>query len=381
MTFLVPKDTINLYMKKVIIDKEKLKSLYHKELFSSRTIAKIYNCDHGVILRNLRKYNLSVRNPKRKIKIPKKELKDLYTKKKLSAYKVAKLYNCSPKTIYHKLKEFGIVIRPLKRLSIKRDKLYDLYFNKRLSLATISKLYGCNPVAIFKKMKKHKLSCRTSWEANEKHLKYNFSGNLDEKAYLLGFRAGDLGVRKTSKITGTIHIACNSTKLAQIQLIESLFKKYGPVWISKPNKRGVQSVDTLVNSSFSFLLPKEDKIDSWILKNKEYFIAYLAGYTDAEGSIGIYDNRAKFRIGTYDIGILREITKNLNNQGIKAILKLERKKETGKLNGDFWRITINEKNSLTFLFHLIRPHLKHSDRIKAMEKATKNIKDRNKENL
>jgi len=368
-------------MKKVIIDKGKLKSLYHKQFFSSRAIAKIYNCDHGVILRNLRKYNLSVRKPKRKIKIPKGELENLYIKKKLSAYKIAKLYNCSSGTIYHKLKKFGMLIRPLKRVSIKRDRLYDLYFNKRLSLAAISKLYGCNPVTIFKKMKKYELSRRTSWETNEKHPKYNFSGNLDEKAYLLGFRAGDLGVRKTSEITGTIHVACSSTKLAQVQLIENLFKKYGPVWISKPNKRGVQSVDTLINSSFSFLLLKEDKISSWILKNKKYFVAYLAGYTDAEGSIGIYDNRAKFRIGSYDIGILREITKTLTNQGIKAILKLERKKETRKLNGDFWRITINEKNSLTSLFQLIRLHLKHSDRIKAMERAIKNIEERNKKIL
>ena len=368
-------------MIKKTINKEKLKFLYHKEFLSSRTIAKIYNCDHGVILRNLRKYNLSVRNPKRKIKIPKKELKDLYNKRRLSAYKIAKLYNCSPKTIYQKLKESKILIRPLKSVNIKKNELYDLYFKKRFSLVMIGKLYRCNPVAIFKKMKKYELPCRKSWETNEKHPKYNFSGNLDEKAYLLGFRAGDLGVRKTSEITGTIHVACNSTKLTQIQLIKDLFKRYGPVWISKPNKRGVQSVDTLVNSSFSFLLPKEDKISSWILKNKEYFVVYLAGYTDAEGSIGIYDNRAKFRIGSYDIGILREITKNLTNQGIKAILKLERKKETGKLNGDFWRITINEKNSLTSLFQLIRLHLKHSDRIKAMERAIKNIEERNKKSL
>jgi len=368
-------------MRKIKIDKEKLKSLYHKQFLSSRTIARIYNCNHGIILRNLKKYNLSIRNPKRKIKIPKKELKNLYGKRRFSAYKIAKIYNCSPKTIYQKLKEFRILIRPLKSVDIKKNELYDLYFNKRLSLAMIGKLYKCNPVAIFKKMKKYELPCRKSWETNEKHPKYNFSGNLDEKAYLLGFRAGDLGVRKKSKITGTIHVNCNSTKPAQIQLIKDLFKKYGPVWISKPNKKGVQSVDTLINSSFSFLLPKKDKISNWILKNKEHFAAYLAGYTDAEGSIGIYDNRAKFRIGSYDIGILKKIKKTLSNQGIKTILKLEVKKGTRKLKNDFWRITINEKKSLAYLFQLIRPYLRHSDRIKVMERATKNIEKRNKEKL
>lgn len=370
-------------MRKIIIDKEELKHFYCDQFPSSRAVAKIFNCDQGVILRNLRKYNLPVRSPKKKIRIAKKELIELYFKKKLSTYKVARLYSCDPKTIYYKLKEFGIPTRPRKKIKIIKEELRNLYFDKRLSLVSIAKLYNCNHVTIFKKMRKYGFSLRTSWETNEKHPKFDFSGDLLEKAYLLGFRAGDLGVRRTSKITGTIHAGCNSTKPTQIQLIKNLFKYYGPVWISQPNERGVRSIDTLLNSSFSFLLPKKDKINSWILKNKNYFTAYLAGYTDAEGSIGIYDNRAKFRLGSYDAGILKDITQILVNQEIRAVLKLERKKgmmsKRGFIQrGDFWRITINEKSSLLSLFKLIGLHLRHSDRIKTMQQAIKNIKERNK---
>lgn len=370
-------------MQAIKIKKKDLKRLYRDQLLSSRAIAKIFNCDQGVILRNLRKYSLRARHPKKKIKIPKRKLEEFYLKKRLSTYQIARLYKCDSKTIYKRLKEFGIPTRPRQKIKITKKVLRDLYFNKRFSLAAIGKLYNCNQVAIFKKMRKFGFSSRSSWETNEKHPKSDFSGNLLEKSYLLGFRAGDLGVRRTSKITGTIHVGCNSTKPAQIKLIKNLFKNYGPVWIGKPNKRGVQSIDTLINASFSFLLPKKDKINSWILKNKNYFAAYLAGYTDAEGSIGVYDNRAKFRLGSYDVRVLRDITRILIDRGIKAILQLERRKGTiskkGVIQrGDFWRITINEKNSLLSLFKLIGPSLRHSDRIRAMEKAIRNIKERNR---
>lgn len=369
-------------MKEITIKKEKLEHLYHDKLFSSRAIAKMCNCSQGVILRNLRKYHFPVRDPKKKIKIPKKELEEFYTERKLSTYKIAKLYNCDPKTIYHKLKELGIRIRPHKKIEISEIKLKNLYFNKSLSLVTIGKLYNCNQVSILNKMKKYGFSRRKTWETNEKHPKYNFSGNPLEKSYLLGFRAGDLGVRQTSKRTGNIHVGCNSTKSAQIQLIKNLFKNYGPIWISKPNNKGVQSIDTLLNSSFSFLLPKKDKIHKWILEDKNCFSTYLAGYTDAEGNIGIYDGRARFRIGSYDIGILKDITNKLIKQGIRAILRLESPAgvidKRGVIHrGNFWRITISEKNSLLSLFKLIGIYLRHSDRIKAMEKAIKNIKERN----
>lgn len=368
-------------MRKIIIDNKKLKYLYSQKLLSSREIAKIYKCDQGVILRRLRKYYIPIRPSKKEIKITKSELTKLYINEKQSAYKIAKLYNCDPKTIYKKLRISEIPIRPLKRIIIAKKDLKNLYFNRKLSLATIGRLYSCNQVAVFKKMRRYGFFLRTPWEINEKHLKNNFSGNLMEKAYLLEFRAGDLGVRKTSRITGKIHIGCSSTKPAQIKLIKNLFRNYGPIWISKPNKKGVRSIDTLLNSSFSFLLPKKDKISNWILKNKEYFAAYTAGYTDAEGSIGVYDNRAKFRIGSYDIGILRGLTNVFIKQRIKTLLKLEREK--GHINkrgyilkGNFWRITINEKKSLISIFKFIGPYLKHSDRIKAMKKAISNIKKR-----
>lgn len=369
-------------MKSILIERGRLNFFYCQKKLSLRDIAKIYNCDPGVISRNLYKLKLPVRNPIQEIKISKKKLQKLYTVEKLSTYKIAKIICCDPKTIYHKLKKYKISTRPRKIIEIDKSTLENLYLKRRLSLAKIGEIYDCCPAAILKKMKNENISRRTSWETNEKYKKTDFDGDLLIKAYLLGFRAGDLGVRRQSEITGSIKVGCNSTKPAQINLIRNLFKNYGPVWIGKPNVKGVRSIDILLNKSFSFLLPKEDKINNWILRKRGCLAAFTAGYTDAEGNIGVYDGRAKFRLGSYDIGTLRSIHKNLKKLKIKSHLRLETKAgfvdKRGLIhNGNFWRITVNEKSSLLDLFKEIGPYLKHTDKIRAMKTAIKNISDRN----
>lgn len=369
-------------MRPILIEKSHLEFLYYKKNLSLNEIAKIYHCGRDVIGRNLHKFQLPAKKSVREIKISKNRLRNLYTTEKLSTYKIAEIIGCDPKTIYHKLKKYRISTRPRKIVKIDKKKLEDLYLKRRFSLAKIGKIYKCCPVAILKKMRNENISRRTSWETNEKYKKTDFDGNLLTKAYLLGFRAGDLGVRRQSETTGSIKVGCNSTKPAQINLIRNLFKDYGPVWVGKPNKKGVRSIDILLNKSFSFLLPKEDKIDNWILKKRNCLAAFTAGYTDAEGNIGIYDKRARFRLGSYDIGILKSIYKNFKKLQIKSGLRLETKAgfvdKRGLIhNGDFWRITFNEKNSLLSLFKEIGPYLKHDDKIKAMKMALKNISDRN----
>lgn len=56
--------------------------------------------------------------------------------------------------------------------------------------------------------------------------KFPFSGNCEEKAYLIGFRLGDLNAYHTSQV---VVIRGSTTKPAQAKLIERLFKYYGGV--------------------------------------------------------------------------------------------------------------------------------------------------------
>ena len=244
----------------------------------------------------------------------------------------------------------------------------------------IGEKLGCVPAAIQKKMKKYGIKARNCWEANVVHKRENFSTNKQEKAYLIGFRIGDLNVKQRS-INSFIVIKSNTTKKEQIQLKKQLFGKYGPIWISRSkNNQDVYHFSTSLNNSFSFLLKKHRFIPEWILEKDCYFFSFFAGYTDAEGSIGIYNNMAKFRVGSYDKDLLKQIHKRLLNLKIKNSFLLETRAGTSykgiKLNGDFWRISVMDKWAVFSCLSRLMPYLKHGKRIKRAKLAISNVLQR-----
>lgn len=363
------------------ISKSYLRKLYLQNNLSIYQIAPLLNCYPSTVAKKLHEFNINIKPHSEKIKISKKELENLYIKKKLSTYKIAKILNCTVMTIRKRMQKYRIVVRPLKKVFIEKNTLENYYLKNKLSLSKIGKIYNINAVAVLKKIRKYRIPLRKSWETNTIHIKKPFSGSIEEKAYLIGFRLGDLGVRQKSTKTYSVLVGCNSTKIEQINLIKSLFEKYSHIWIST-NSKGVTSVTTLLHPSFSFLIPKQDNIESWIINHTKYIMAFIAGYTDAEGSIGVYAGRAKFRLGSYDFQILKQITEELKKRNIRAILKLEVPKgfinKQGVINnGDFWRITVNEKQSLFKLFNLLLPYMKHEKRINNLVEAKNNIIQRN----
>lgn len=298
-------------------------------------------------------------------------LEKLYTEDKLSTYKIATILQCDPKTIYRYLRKYNIKTRPVNKLPISKNNLLNLYKNKHLSLKQVGILYNMTASGILKRMREFNIPMRDSWETNTGE-KLPFNGSLEEKAYMIGFRLGDLGVRQSSNRTQMIKVDSNTTKREQVVLIKSLFKKYSKIWIGEPNKTGTISISTILHPSFSFLLPKNDHIENWIRHDGKIMSAFTAGYLDAEGSFGVYNKRAKFRVGSYDKGILKQINEWFKQNKIKSILELERVKKVGQ-NNDFWRITVNEAKSLVRLKKIILPHLRHSKRIADFTSILKNI--------
>lgn len=260
--------------------------------------------------------------------------------------------------------------------------LYILYILKKLSGRKIAKLYNCAYSTIDSKIIKAGFPRRNRAQSHIIYPKKDFDGSLIDKAYLIGFRIGDLRVRKTYKHSETIKIDCASSKKAQLVLIKDLFSKYGHVWVGKTNKKGSQQIECSVNISFEFLLPKDPK--NWMFKNKKYFFSFLAGFTDAEGSIYISKNQANFSIGNYDIILLKQLKASLENYGI-PVGKIAYSAREGliashgyRYNHDYWILRISRKLLLTKLFKLLGPYLKHKDRIKQMELALTNIEIRDK---
>ena len=60
-------------------------------------------------------------------------------------------------------------------------------------------------------------------EAKTKYKKIHFSGNLNEKAYLLGLRTGDLSAHIN---WFQIRIGTSTTHPAQVEMLERAFEKY-----------------------------------------------------------------------------------------------------------------------------------------------------------
>jgi len=360
-------------MKEILIQKFKLRELYLHRKISAAKIAKIYACDKSTVLRKLRKFGIKVRPPKLPLKIDRVMLYDLYVKDGLSIYKIAKKFNCSSAAILFYLRKYKIKTRKPKRVYLRKKDLETLYLKEKLSLSKIARKYNCNPVTVLKKLKKYKIPLRKSYDwISFVYPKRDFSGNKLEKAYMVGFRCGDLAINSNHK--NVIIIKCTTTKEEQLSLIKKVFGKYGKTWIGKPDKYGRIQISVSLNKSFKFLVEKPINIPEWILDNDRYFHPFLGGYVDAEGNIGVYSNRARLRIGSYDYGILSDIHEKLNSQGIIAKLNLEKSNP----NGEFWRVNVSEKNSLEKLLNVLKNSVKHQRRYHSLEIALKNIEERSK---
>ena len=343
---------------KISISKEVLSKSYVDEKLSTRAIARIYSCSQGVILRELREHGIKIRPLTEEIYISKKELNDLYINKKLSTYKIAEIYNCDSKTIHRKLRQFGIQTRPIIKIQIPKEELHHLYHVEKWSLSKIAKKFSCCVDPVFDRMREYEIPSRTMSEAKTIYPKQDFSGDLTEKSYLIGFRLGDLNVFKEYHL---ISVQTNTTISEQLELLKLIFDKYGKSNINK-DKNGAFHYGIRLNKSFEFLLPKKDIIEDWILKNDNCFIAFLAGYTDAEGNIQIHKNRLRIRIRSCDKNLLYLAHQKLNEMGIRSMYRLELLAgvyEHKKLNKDFWCLSINRQEDIIKLTKLILPHLKH----------------------
>lgn len=274
---------------------------------------------------------------KKKIKISKEDLERLYYVEKKSKYKIGKIYNCSFSTVLNRMRDYGM--QPLSRSVIQ-----------------------------------------------SKYEKKDFCGDVAEKAYLIGFRLGDLNVYKTSPESGVIVVRCHTTMDEQSNLMKDIFSKYGQVTCTKNKKSKSQSINCFLNNSFSFLLEKKDHVPSWISKQDHSAWSFAAGYVDAEANIGIYDGRARFKIDSYDKNIIKWFfylfKKNLISCPAPKIIgekgKIYEKNHLYKYNEDVWRIRVSRKESLDKLLNILKPHLKHEKRIADLDLSLKNIHARRK---
>ncbi|MEK7482564.1 MAG: LAGLIDADG family homing endonuclease [Patescibacteria group bacterium] len=381
-----------------------IKELYYKKHLSKKDIASILKCNVTTIHKKMMKFDIATRTQaetvkiamqKKIIEIPKPKLKSLYSKEKLTITKIGAKLGYDRSIIKRELKRHKIPIRTLVEINrsagekrrIKKSILVKLYYKDCLTQKRIGEKLNRHMGSIVRLMKRYGLKTRTADKYHTKYPKYNFSGNLEEKAYLIGFRTGDLDAQ-LSPSKHLITVGSTSTKAEQINLFKNLFEKYGHIWISKVREDGNRVFVIRLNLTFGFLLPKRDSIPKWIRENHNYFLSFLAGYADAEGCIYIAKNNvAGFKLASYDKNVLKQTHKQLLKIGIKCnpprihVRKGHKKSDGGVYKNDEWSFVINKKSSLLSFLQLLKPRLKHQKRLKDAKIAEQNIIERNKKAL
>lgn len=245
-----------------------------------------------------------------------------------------------------------------------------MYLIKGLSTSQIADLLSCSSVTIINRLKELGIKRINNSGKKIKYKRTNFSTNREEEAYLIGFRLGDLNIYKTKE---TIIARCHTTDINQVKLMKKLFVKYGHVGISI-GRVGFH-INCFLNSSFEFLVPKEDLVPKWSLSKRNLFYSFIAGYTDAEGNFNISQGKARFKIDSYDLNVLSQIASNLVKLGIRAKYRIISVK--GRfLKKDLWRMGINEARSLLKFMLLLKKYLKHKKRLLDMNRCIRNVEAR-----
>jgi hypothetical protein len=233
----------------------------------------------------------------------KDDLLRLYIDQKLSAAKIAEVYGlkyANPKTaestILHHLKKNGIKRRdPAEHVrKVSKDMVdgWILRYQKGESLKQIAG-DAVGPVTVFNHLHKRGVPLRDKVEAQIKAVtkfeKLAFDGTESERAYLLGFARGDLGVAMHGR---AIRVKTSSTHPAMTELVLGLFAPYGPSRIYPRFSKMVGyewAVEAELDQSFDFLLKKDTPPAT---RSKKVIFSYLAGLFDAEGSVWLWDGRA-----------------------------------------------------------------------------------------
>ncbi len=315
---------------------------------------------------------------KKGLKFTKEQLKELYLKQKLSLIQIGKKFNCENTNILYWLKKFNIKRRPayFRKVNIPKEVLYDLYWNKNWTTQQIADKYGIKyGRSILKKFKKFGISSKTISQANTKKFKAPFSGDLKEKAFFLGLRAGDFYAKQKHI---SIRVQTTSTHTAQINLAKRSFDKYGEtkIYLTKNKARDDEwFIYTDLDSSFKFLLKKPEEIHSWILEDKDNFYSFLAAYIDCEGSLRVAKSHEKharffFDIATNDKKIIGQIKEKLNEMGYKAYSYLDKKKGDttpyGIYKKEIYSVIINNKKDIIRIIKNLILLNKHSEKIRKM---------------
>lgn len=257
-----------------------------------------------------------------------------------------------------------------KNIDLPKDVLQSLYSEKGLNQTEIARKYGCDRSLIRYFLLKYGIPLKSQSEACIKYPRTSFNGNPIEKAYIIGFRTGDLCVRylnPSSKTTIHVDMGCRKNS-SEFALFKGIFSSYGHIGSCKD--KGNLKVCCLLDTSFRFLLKKPTRVPRWIMGNEKFFLSLLAGYIDAEGYLKLSKPPA-ISIETTDYGILCDIAKKLREMDFYVHLRSYKVYSSYKSRKQAWRVTLQRKLEIKRLANKLLPlshHRMKKNRLRIMTK-------------
>jgi len=316
------------------------------------------------------------------IEVTKKEIEFLYWEKKLSINQIAKKLDICVSVLQKRMVKEDISRRESKKRDLEKpskNTLRKLYYKDKFTLEKIAGKLDVATSTVFRWMKEYDIST-----IKMKYKKYSFSGDLNEKAYILGMSYGDLHVCRHSK---QIAVQLTTTHPSMIKLFYKMFEKYGtPKKYPKYNKtteRYEWALYVLLDKSFEFLLStKLSDIE------KEQFKYFLAGFFDSEGCLHIYNNHGfiglTFLVYNNDKKIIDYILENLKKDNFKPKLRKMFKKGIKTTNNyyrgnDLWSISLHTNNEVKRILE-VTP-IQHEEKINKTKIASNIVPNKKWKNI
>jgi hypothetical protein len=271
----------------------------------------------------------------------KEDLERLYLHEHLSAMKIAIVYGLkypSPKTaestVLHHLKKNGIGRRDCAEHVRKvTTEMVDEWVERYRAGESLKQIAGeeVDHVTVFLHLHKRGLQLRDKVEAQikavTKHKRTPFTGNMKEIAYLVGLTVGDLYVQRHGR---AIRVRIATTHPRMASLFRDLFSQNGPVY-EYPKESPISyewSLDCDLDKSFEFLLDRDRYIET-AFQDNGLFLAFLAGFFDAEGSLYYHKKRKhgafEMSLANMNETLLRRIVAKLSE--LEYVPALERTKQ------------------------------------------------------
>lgn len=249
-----------------------------------------------------------------------------------------------------------------------------MYWVDNLSPYKIGDIFCCSFSTVTNRMKEFGIKFKNNSLARQRYPKSNFSGDLSEKAYMLGFRVGDLSVYKTNPESEFIVVRCHTTTTDQVEVIDKIFRDYGKVTVSVRGENNFH-INCFLDNSFDFLIEKYPDLNQFIEPEQVY--AFIAGYSDAEGYFGINQGKARFKIDSYDEKVTNWIGDSLAELGIRNIVKvISICRDKRNFGAKLYRLNINYGQDLLKFIDRIIKYCLHKKRVDQMNTCRDNITKR-----